>query len=94
MIGGYRYRGQAYPTLRGFYFFTDLCGGTLWAAEPSWTAYPVASPGGGFTGFGEDDDGELYMVAGNRLVRITDPTIVFADGFESGSTSAWSAAVP
>jgi len=94
IVGGYRYRGQAYPTLRGFYFYTDWSEGTLWAAEPAWTPYAVADLGFGFTGFGEDEDGELYMVAGNRLVRVTDPTTVFADGFESGSTSAWSSTVP
>lgn len=94
IIGGYRYRGEAYPDLRGFYFYTDWSEGTLWAAEPSWTPYAVADLGSGFTGFGEGENGELYMVAGNRLLRVTDPTTVFADGFESGSASAWSSTVP
>jgi len=45
-----------------------------------------------FTGFAEDEAGELYLAGGFRLLRIIADE-VFGDGFESGNTSAWSTAV-
>ncbi len=94
-IGGYRYRGSGYPSLQGIYFFTDWCEGELHAGIESaggWSSFDVGFIGGfGPTGFGEDDDGELYFVNGSGLYQVTGSySGLFSDGFESGDTSAWS----
>jgi len=79
IIGGYVYRGTAYPELIGQYVFSDLCSGNLWAIDAAdalasgsatLTEYGVApiNP----TGFGEDEAGELYLVNGaGQIFRLT-----------------------
>lgn len=78
IIGGYVYRGSAMPSLRGTYFYADFCAGFVrtfrfqsgQVAEQ--TEWPLLSPPGGFiTSFGEDAQGELYlMTQGGGLWRI------------------------
>jgi len=96
VIGGFRYRGPEFPNLTGFYFFTDWCSGRLWAAEPAgggaWTSHDLMDIGSFFyTGFGENEEGELFIAGSQAIARVVDPTnYIFIDGFESGDTSAWS----
>jgi hypothetical protein len=76
VIGGYVYRGQAIPRLRGAYVFMDMTG-------PVWAMGAGGSPGvvrldvefGGVqTSFGEGPDGELYVLTQqNGLFRL-DPS--------------------
>jgi glucose/arabinose dehydrogenase len=66
MIGGYVYRGTRYPLLQGAYFFGDLCSGQIWALQHSgstWTMTPVLVSGLPIGSFGEDVNGELYVVS-------------------------------
>jgi glucose/arabinose dehydrogenase len=78
VIGGYVYRGDAFPDLRGAYAYTDLCTGELVildAAEAVATgrsdARIVGSTDGSIVSFGEGDDGELYLVdQGGRVLRV------------------------
>ena len=68
ITGGYVYRGSAIPALRGAYFYGDLCQGWVrsfrfqngQAAEQ--TDWSFLRPGGNITSFGEDAQGELYVV--------------------------------
>ncbi|HEY8216525.1 MAG TPA: PQQ-dependent sugar dehydrogenase [Acidimicrobiia bacterium] len=69
VIGGYVYRGSRIPALRGAYIYTDNCDGTLRAlrlddtggvAEHRDLGVTVSQP----TSFGEDADGELYVLSG------------------------------
>jgi hypothetical protein len=66
ITGGYRYRGSRYPSLYGFYMFGDYCSGTVWGAaqraDGSWSRVPLAQTDAYVVSFGEDDDGELYLV--------------------------------
>jgi glucose/arabinose dehydrogenase len=66
VTGGYVYRGAALPDLQGLYVFGDWCSGTIWAAMPSGqTAWPyVVSYNSGYqiNSFGEDEDGDLYLL--------------------------------
>ena len=66
VIGGYVYRGQAMPELQGTYFFSDFCSGTIWTTQPSdadhWDYGAFMQLGAQITSFGEDDNGELYIV--------------------------------
>lgn len=89
VIGGYRFRDPLYSRLNGWYFFTDWATGILWAADPnsgaSWSAYNVASMGTfDITGFGEGENGEVYIVSNWFIRQIIDPDNdnIFANGFE------------
>ena len=68
VTGGYVYRGSAIPGIQGTYFYADYCAGLVksfvyrnWAAtdHKEWKAL---SPGGNITSFGEDGQGELYIL--------------------------------
>ena len=63
--GGYVYRGRAMPELQGWYVYGDFCSGRVWAVDAatnSGAAIPLANTGAAITSFGQDNDGELYMV--------------------------------
>jgi glucose/arabinose dehydrogenase len=76
VTGGYVYRGQDLPSLRGHYFYADYCEGWIRsfryasgaATEPrSWELENV----GNISSFGEDARGELYVIAhGGAVYRI------------------------
>ena len=70
IVGGYVYRGTAIPELDGVYLFSDFCSGNVWgldadavAAGQAVTAHLLLDAPQGFVSFGEDDAGELYLVA-------------------------------
>jgi glucose/arabinose dehydrogenase len=76
IIGGFVYRGSAYPDLVGRYLFGDYCTGRIWdvAADASDDAAPqeLLKSGLRIVGWGEGYDGELYVVAvGGGLYRLT-----------------------
>lgn len=66
ITGGYVYRGDQYPDMYGKYFYTDFCTGvirTTWWDGTNWATADL----GNFTPFaystfGEDINGELYLV--------------------------------
>jgi glucose/arabinose dehydrogenase len=64
VIGGYVYRGSAYPALLGGYLFADYCSGTIFAIPAAGTGQTtpvvVGKTKNGISGFGEDTSGELY----------------------------------
>jgi glucose/arabinose dehydrogenase len=70
IVGGYVYRGSAIPALEGTYLFSDFCSGFVWgldadavaAGQPA-VAHLLLDAPQGFVSFGEDDEGELYLVA-------------------------------
>lgn len=73
--GGYVYRGSLLPQLDGVYFYGDYGTGTIWSlyrdANADWQNNVFLS-GTGLTisGFGEDEDGELYVVDyAGRILR-------------------------
>lgn len=66
VVGGHVYRGNASPQLKGTYFFSDNCSGTIWSLDVSGpssqeevvrleTGRPIAS-------FGETGSGEMLVV--------------------------------
>lgn len=65
VIGGYIYRGSAFPELSGQYIFTDYCSKKVWAMDVSSTPVAVkqelVSIDLNPVTFGEDGDGELYI---------------------------------
>jgi hypothetical protein len=79
VVGGYVYRGERQPLLYGAYLFADSCTGTIWGIDaadgrPGADLRPrrLGRQGGSyFVSFGEDDDGELYLVSlGGGVYRI------------------------
>ena len=77
ITGGYVYRGFSLPELQGIYFYGDWCSGYVWAAwrdaSGDWQNMRFAESGLQITSFGEDEDGELYVLDYSgvvyRLVR-------------------------
>jgi len=68
VTGGYVYRGSAIPEIRGTYFYADYCAGWVKSFVYRNGAATVPKdweslrPGGNITSFGEDGQGELYIL--------------------------------
>lgn len=78
VTGGYVYRGDSLPTLQGAYLFSDYGSGTLWALERQsdgrYQRRTLLETGRNVVSFGQDNDGELYLVTTTGLFRI-DPVL-------------------
>jgi glucose/arabinose dehydrogenase len=77
VTGGYVYRGAAIPPLRGTYFYGDYCQGWVRSFRLSGTGVTLPTdwaslrPGGQITSFGEDAQGEIYIVIqSGKVLRI------------------------
>lgn len=68
ITGGYVYRGNAIPALRGTYFYADFCSGEVssfvWSGGQATEQkdWPALNPGNGLPSFGQDANGELYVL--------------------------------
>jgi uncharacterized repeat protein (TIGR03806 family) len=69
ITGGVVYRGKAIPSFVGNYLFADYVTQAVWSltidpndGTPKVTQINQAGPNGGWVGFGEDNDGEVYLV--------------------------------
>ena len=77
VVGGYVYRGAAYPAMQGTYLYADECSGRVWSlartADGAWTTAELGRTGINISSFGEDDAGELYVTGfGDGVVyRVT-----------------------
>ena len=81
VIGGYAYRGDA-ALPQGTYLYADYCSGTIWAVPVDELTGGAAVPTmagrldpayGQLQSFGEDDDGELYLLtSGGHILHIVD----------------------
>jgi hypothetical protein len=67
VTGGYVYRGREHSELSGIYFYGDFTTGRIWGlqqAEPGkWARYQMLDTSHYISSFGEDENGELYVVA-------------------------------
>jgi glucose/arabinose dehydrogenase len=74
ITGGYRYRGSENPALQGIYFYADFCSGRIWKGIVSgafWGGIEALDTNHGISSFGEDQNGELYVVAlGGSIFRV------------------------
>jgi len=71
ITGGYVYRGQSIPTLRGTYFYSDYCSGWLKSFRYDGSVTEQRDWGlslGNVLSFGEDAAGELYVLSANGNV--------------------------
>ncbi|HVY55076.1 MAG TPA: PQQ-dependent sugar dehydrogenase [Thermodesulfobacteriota bacterium] len=89
VTGGYVYRGEAIPDLDGTYFFADFCTGKIWSFMRSGSTVaqfkdrtaelkPITGQTiNNITSFGEDDDGEIYIVdRDGEIFKIVDKSTV------------------
>ncbi len=76
VTGGYVYRGQRFPALRGVYFYADYCSGTVWAlwrdARGQWQHRDTLHTDLRISSFGEDVTGEIYLLdlSGGGVYRL------------------------
>jgi glucose/arabinose dehydrogenase len=65
VTGGYVYRGTALPDLQGWYLFADFCLGdvTAFSSEGGQTVIQPLTTLGEVASFGEDQQGELYVLS-------------------------------
>ncbi len=76
VTGGYVYRGEALPNLRGRYFFGDFCSGEIWSLKVgggkavAFRREPITVPS--LSSFGQDANGELYALSlKGEVYRVT-----------------------
>lgn len=66
ITGGFVYRGSAYPAAQGAYIYGDFCSGRIWALhigdDGVWRQTLLLQTQLGISSFGEDENGELYVV--------------------------------
>ncbi len=61
IIGGYVYRGRAHPALSGLYLFGDYCSGEIMTLRDGQVTVLLHTELR-ISSFGEDQDGELYVI--------------------------------
>ena len=75
VTGGYVYRGEDFLEMQGNYFFGDHCTGIIWRLYPdgdNWEPVVVLDSGLAITSFGEDVNGEIYVLdrSGGGVYRL------------------------
>ena len=78
VTGGYVYRGQAHPALRGVYVYGDFGSGRIWGLAPGGEGLEnrlLLDSGQRISSFGQDQAGELYLCGftSGTLFRIVVP---------------------
>ena len=71
ITGGYVYRGSAYPGLQGIYLASDYCSGRIWGLvreQDVWQNSMLLDSPYNVSSFGEDENGEIYLVALSGVV--------------------------
>lgn len=108
--GAFVYRGGDLPALAGRLVFADFLGAggsgarLFYGDLGSGLFYDVLADGTGaplpgtIVSIGEDASWELYLLSTDgtvvRMTALVPPGPLFADGFESGDSTAWSVTVP
>jgi len=86
VIGGFVYRGEELPQLKGKYLYSDFCHGDLWTLEQhgdEWVTERLTDLNVRVTSLGEDINGEIYMTTFLGEVRrliIADDELSAPDG--------------
>lgn len=97
VTGGFVYRGNAAPGLRGSYLYADYCTGRMWALERAgaqWVNRLLLTAESGITTFGEDQSGEVYVgnagtdtiyrIEGSAAPRFSSAAVVNSASFAPG----------
>jgi len=98
ITGGYVYRGTKYPAMQGNYIFSDYCSAVFYTSKSNggggWDTTYQTQFSGNITTFGEDIDGEVYVVTqgGDIFHIVADPLTLTAPVRDSGkvvATTGW-----
>ncbi len=72
ITGGYRYRGPV-TSMQGLYVYGDYCSGRIWFAEDdglgNWSESEFSVEGFDLRSFGEDEQGNLYVLRSGGIWR-------------------------
>jgi glucose/arabinose dehydrogenase len=72
VIGGYVYRGNAFPVLKGYYVCADYLSNNAWKIIPNgtggWNIYLQKNVPASIVSFGEDESGELYAASQTGVI--------------------------
>lgn len=76
VTGRFVYRGTAFPSLDGTYFFGDFSSGRIWATRQSqgkWQTNVVLDSKKNISSFAQDNAGELYLLdyASGQIFHLT-----------------------
>ena len=93
VTGGRVYRGSQFQSLQGIYVFADFCTNELGVVDDTNTiTFRSTTSGGSFTGFGVDNNDELYVTSiGGTIYRVVDNLTL---GINSQPTSTGFAVLP
>jgi glucose/arabinose dehydrogenase len=76
VTGGVVYRGSRLPAWQGIYLFGDYCTGLVWGLAQdtggNWKNQMLFEPVGRITSFGQDEQGEVYLVDQGGVVYVLD----------------------
>ena len=76
VTGGNVYRGSQYTALQGIYFFADYVTGRIWGLRNvggTWEDHEFTNSPYNVASFGEDENGELYVVdLGGGVYKVRD----------------------
>jgi hypothetical protein len=71
VIGGYVYRGNSFPALKGYYVCADYLSSNAWTIIPNgngWSVHLQKNVPASIVTFGEDEQGELYAASFNGTI--------------------------
>ena len=78
VTGGYVYRGKKFPELEGSYFYGDYLSGNMWQIRKDengeYQNELVRRTGQSIAAFGEDADGEVYLLSFDGKIYRVQPT--------------------
>ncbi len=78
ITSGYMYRGEAIPSLQGAFLYSDFCSGRLWSTwlneDGDWQDAEIMLTGSPVSSFGEDDNGELYLIDYTGIIYRFEPS--------------------
>lgn len=87
ITGGNVYRGRKFPALDGFYFFGDYMSGNLWRtwkdATGTYHTELARRTGRSIASFGEDDEGEVFLLSFDGGIYRIVPTDKPEDAFKN-----------
>ncbi|HMK06119.1 MAG TPA: PQQ-dependent sugar dehydrogenase [Flavobacterium sp.] len=76
ITGGYVYRGTTYPNFIGKFFYADYCSNKIYMTDTAGNVTTSAAFTGGFTTFGQDINGEIYITGGNGIIsKVVDTSL-------------------
>ena len=93
--GGDVYRGNAYPAMKGVYFYGDYCSGMIWGLKReglNWVSSELLDSSLSVSTFGLAEDGSIYVAGlGSGVYLLSDGDVAPEYEFEinAGLNDAW-----